>query len=43
MQKYNYVHFVFIYKSPCKILIYWPIIKILSSTYIVKQQGYDMV
>ncbi len=26
-----YVHFVFIYKSPCKIFIYWPICKIESS------------
>ncbi len=27
----TYVHFVFIYKSPCKIFHYWPIFKIESS------------
>ncbi len=28
----TYVHFVFIYKCPSKIFIYWPIFKIESST-----------
>ncbi len=28
----SYVHFVFIYKSPYKIIIYWSIFKILNST-----------
>ncbi len=28
----TYAHFVFIYKSPCKIFIYWPIFKVESST-----------
>ncbi len=38
----TYVHFVLIYRSPCKIFIYWPIFKIYVLEMATKQ-GYQNI